>query len=370
MAVVTAARLIWVNTTLGDRHTNIICVLVFAAAVLREPSVAQFLSPLLPPAVVFDAWYVLFLFGVVQCVMLFQLSGHRQVRYAQSVRIWLCSGFVAVIMLMLSGYARGSGTEIWNRDHWTSAAYFALYAAAIAAVCLYSCTQVPRLWRRATRWRERLAVGLIAGVGLFGSIDVSIFALGAISEVAGWQSWIAAGTTFRMSGEPLVLFGGAAFLTLVASAVSGVMRGMRMDAISRNVEALEPVWRDLTDAAPGVVLQLAFRDRLGATPKERWMRRPQEIEDALVVVSGYVHPLPEELDLAIDEWPDDGDAEVLRSVAELVVATRYMVETPPQSRIRGSLAVAMQSMSIEDLRRWWPIAKDLVAHRSLHLEES
>ncbi|WP_280186409.1 MULTISPECIES: DUF6545 domain-containing protein [Nocardia] len=147
---------------------------------------------------------------------------------------------------------------------------------------------------------------------------------------------------------------------LVLSVARAVVQLLRLDKDSRALRRLDPVWRDLTAATPGVVLTLRPGDRRGSSTAERLHRRRVEILDAAAIVGRWAAPLPDELDQLIEdsEMPEC-DREALRSVLELACASWRLVAIGGAHRAGDPPLSHYRVPELKTLVRLWQTARDL-----------
>ncbi|WP_433635529.1 DUF6545 domain-containing protein [Nocardia sp. CA-120079] len=159
---------------------------------------------------------------------------------------------------------------------------------------------------------------------------------------------------------------------LVLSLVRAAVQLLRLDRDSRALRRLDPVWRDLTAATPGVVLRLRRRDRRGSSTAERLHRRRVEIMDAAAIVGRWAVPLPEDLDQLIeDSEPSESGREALRNVLELASASWRLVAIGGAHRAGIPPLSHYHVPDIDTLARLWRAAQDLAdrAHQSAHRQD-
>ncbi|WP_433677763.1 DUF6545 domain-containing protein [Nocardia sp. CA-119907] len=136
-----------------------------------------------------------------------------------------------------------------------------------------------------------------------------------------------------------------------------------VDEDGRAMLRLYPVWRDLTSAAPGVVLTLSRSDRRGASRAELLHRRRVEILDAAVIVGRYAGPLPEIIDEMIEaSVSDNDDHEALRCVAGLACASWRLRAIGGVQRAGDPPLNHYSVPSLETLAQLWKPAQTLVDH--------
>ncbi|WP_280245271.1 DUF6545 domain-containing protein [Nocardia abscessus] len=147
---------------------------------------------------------------------------------------------------------------------------------------------------------------------------------------------------------------------LVLSVGRAMLQLLRLDKESRALRRLDPVWRDLTAATPGVVLTLRPGDRRGASTAERLHRRRVEILDAAAIVGRWAAPLPDVLDQLIEdsELPEC-DQEALRSVLELACAAWRLAAIGGAHRAGDPPLSHYRVPELKTLVQLWQTARDL-----------
>lgn len=147
---------------------------------------------------------------------------------------------------------------------------------------------------------------------------------------------------------------------LILSMARAMLQLLRLDKDSRALRRLDPVWRDLTAATPGIVLTLRPGDRRGASTAERLYRRRVEILDAAAIVGRWAVPLPEDLDQLVD---DSGmaicDREALRSVLELAWAARQLAVMGGAHRAGHPPLSHYRVPNLGTCVRLWQLAQEL-----------
>lgn len=363
LSSVLAVRLVAVRTTPMDRMTNLSIVLVILAAFLREPAIARHVASVTPGGlpVLFDVWHWLLLqslTGAVGMLLMHRLGPHR---YKLPVHALMGSaGILGIAFFVLSVPAHVRGVSIPDYGGWRYCAYSVLYSAYAAAVLLYALKLLVSIRVRArTAW----PLTVVTAANLFVYADVattSLISVDALSRACRISNRFTEITRHLSSGELTTPF---LVVTVLLALPSGavVTQILRVDADSRAVRQLQPIWRYLTAAAPEVVLPLSWTDRRNGTPAERLHRCRVEVLDAAEIVSRYTDPLPDELDTVVERNVDEDDQEDARSVLELMCAAQRLATLGADRRLAGQPSPTRQPIpDLDTLLRLWEQATSLL----------
>ncbi|MBF6296579.1 hypothetical protein IU459_03365 [Nocardia amamiensis] len=352
----------------ADHLINVMAGITAVGVLLREPAVAREVAPFVPGGLstLFDVWHWTTVLTWTWGLGLWLLRAYGPVGYKTRFRITIAmAGALGVTMVLLSSPARAQGVSIAEYGGWRYGIYVGLLSAPAVFVSGYMLRTLPALRRRATSPREKNIVRILAVVAVLSVVPVSSLLLFAAPGALG------VGTDFtrRMydfasaglaSGEPQLLFGAVLALVVVPSCVRAAAR-LRQSA------RLYPLWRDLTAAAPEVVLSLRWRDRWGASPAERVERLRIEIRDAAEIVARYVRPLPADVDELIESTIAEDDQELARLVTELVIAAQRRAAGRTGDSAGEPSAQAADVPGEDTLLRLWAPAKSLLPRTRMHL---
>ncbi|WP_405183716.1 DUF6545 domain-containing protein [Nocardia sp. NBC_01377] len=368
VAVVAVARLTLVHSSTGERHINKLVALATATALLREPAIAARVAPVVPGGAptLYTVWHALFVLMSALFVGLFLLwdRGLAQYRKPQR-RVVLLACAIGVALFVVAEPARRAGMSIPEAGGWRYAVYCSLTAALLVGFCV--CNSRPVLMLRTQTQKERLVV-LFLYVAACGTTLVSaLMACGAMMRAAGMSNLFTDFAHLNGSCElllPLLFLGHA---TLVPSVLRSAAKLARLDPDSRALRRLYPVWRDLTAAVPGVVLELNRIDRRGATTAEHLHRHRVEIMDAAAIVGHYTAPLPDAVDELIENSESDEDErEDLRRVLELAAAAWRLKAVGGVHHAGDPLIAQYCTPDLKILAELWESAKELMEQATAH----
>ncbi|MGW4719682.1 DUF6545 domain-containing protein [Nocardia sp. NPDC004260] len=365
IVVVAVVRVVLVRSTAVQRLINWIVLCATASMLLREPAVAAWVDGIVPGglATLFDMWHFLLLIVIALVVGLLSLWGRGAAKGRRSLRlaVGLCC-LVGIGLLVLSQPARSTGTSILDAERWRYGAYFVGCAVLLVSFCLCAVQPVRTLRKRSPTQREAVAVIIVFLLMCADTIATMVTAAGAVTSWAGYDNALSDCARLVASGEPMLLWVALGCAGLVPSVVRAVAQLLHVDADSRELRRLDPVWRDLTGAVPGVVLTLSRTDRRGAPRAELLHRRRVEILDAAAIVGRYAAPLPESIDRTIEaKLPDEDDQEAFRCVVELAAAS-WRLRAIGGVRMAGEPMLGHYSVpELDLLTRYWKPARSLFA---------
>ncbi|MBF6171152.1 DUF6545 domain-containing protein [Nocardia blacklockiae] len=338
-----------------DHLVNMMQLVCAIGVLMREPSIGRGFARFVPGGlpVVFDLWHwtqVLSWTCGMGIWLLIREFG--PIRYKAPFRATaFFAAAVGVAFLLLSSPARAQGISIADYGGWRWGAYLALLFVLPVIVSVYQIRTMLSLRHIATAQRELLAVAVAFIVAVLSIVPIVLFvffaglsASGVAPEFA--RSGYSVISDGLASGEPQLMIGAVLALMVVPSCARGLQR-----AVLRI--RLYPIWRELTSAAPSVVLSLRLRDRWGSTPVERLERLRIEIRDAWQIIASTVPVVPHHPGNPITALAvDDGD----RKALDDIVAVRRAIL---QRRANGALddvSVAAMPVLPEErtlLRLWW-----------------
>ncbi|WP_280302693.1 DUF6545 domain-containing protein [Nocardia abscessus] len=365
VVVVAVVRVALVHSTAVQRLINRIVLFATVSMLLREPAIATRVDDIVPGglATLFDMWHLLWLIAIALVVKLVSLCSRDAVHSGWSLSLVVgLSCLVGIGLLVLSQPARVTGISIPDAGGWRYGVYFVCCAVLLVAFCLFTFQPVMALRKRSPTQRETMAVMLVFLLMCADTIATTVTAAGAVTSRAGSDNALSDFACLGASGEPMLLWVVLGCAGLVPSVVRAVAQLLRMDDDSRELRRLDPVWRDLTGAVPGVVLTLSRADRRGAPRAELLHRRRVEILDAAAIVGRYAAPLPEGIDRTIEKnLPDEDDQEAFRCVVELAAAS-WRLRAIGGVRMAGEPMLGHYSVpELELLARYWKPARSLFA---------
>lgn len=314
-----------VRKTTADKQINQFVIWGAITALLREPTVAQWIAPG-ETLLINDVWHFTLLMTTTSCVGVFMLQHQTEGEYRRRYPFWVATTCaLGVLFVLLSRSAREQGLLVQDALGWQYGTYFALYCAMTIAACLYAMWLVPAAWRKsADTTRDKAVLVIIFLVGSVGAINMLILAIGTVIASAGVDNAFTRDTEVRANGELLLLFIGTAIMTTVPSSARALAILFRVDRDSRTNRLLHPVWSDLAEAGtPEVVLRLSHEDR-AKTPSERLRRRRTEIHDSIAIISRYVQPLGADIEETIETTVPDDLQEAVLTAVELLLTARYL----------------------------------------------
>lgn len=363
IAVLATLRITLVRrASLADHIINVFWGILAIGVALREPVIARQVAPLVPGGLptLFDVWHwttvLTWAWGLGLMLLHKYGPGRFVARFRAAVGVAVLIG---VAFLVLSTPARAQGISVAEYGGWRWGVYIGLLSAPAILVSAYMLPTLGMMRQRATTPRDRMVVRVLYVIASLSAVPVAFCALFATLDANGIATGFA-GPMYKTtsdglaSGEPQLIFATILSLVVVPSCLRAVTR-------LRQLARLEPLWRELTAAVPGVVLTLRWSDRWGASPAERLERLHIEIRDAAEIVARFTLPLPVTVDELIDSTVAEDDQEQLRLVAELVLAARLLTERGGGSRFTDQPTAAVADLPDEDtlLRLWLP-AKSLL----------
>lgn len=365
MCVTTLIRLPWTRDTPADRHINQLVFWATLSSLLREPAIATRIARFIPGGtlVIFDIWHFAFVMTCIVCMSLFFFRDGRPIAEAHRLyHRWVVGGcLIGVSFLFLSYPARQKGMLLQDALGWEYAAYFSLYCLVPIVACLYALRELLSLRKRATDWREKSVVGIIFMIAAGGGYTMGYLALGAILATMGVSNNFTHEVEIRAGGELILPFMSLAFVMLLPSTVRALSQMLRLDAISADTRALEPMWRDLVVAAtPGKILRRPWHQRMLAKPDVRNHRRRVEIHDSIGTLSRFTAPVPDELDELIETTvPEDAQEETYLA-AELLLAARYLKSVGGVQGAGKPRYGTRDGIDIDALAHVWTRARTLI----------
>lgn len=364
VVTVTVVRLLLVRSTTAERLINKIVLLGTLTALLREPAIAAQVAPFVPGGapMLFDLWHALFLVTCGYFVGLFLLWDLGVERYRQPmVRTVAVSCVTGILLIALGEPARDAGVSVPDAGGWRYGAYFVAYAGLLVIFCLWQLRPVVTLRKRTSSRRETCVVVILFLMVANGAVIMSMMAVGNVMGAAGIDNAYTDLAYLGASGEPLLLWVVLGCAALVPSALQAVTQALRIDADSRELRRLYPVWRDLTAATPMVVFTLHRSDRRGSTPAEKLHRRRVEILDAAAIIGRYIEPLPDAIEELVEVSDASGeDREDLRDVLALAVAAWRISSLGGTERAGGPTQPQYTVPDVETLAQLWNSAQSLV----------
>lgn len=271
---------VYLTLARGDAVKRALAVLVSLMALqvtLYRPSVQAPLYDLIPGHIVFLGVHLISVTEAAAILyLLVTVSGRRQFRwYAIAV-----SMVVAAAMVIIYVSARPSEPTVsippepLPLAYWYVLAIFHSLAHAIAAALCW------RSARRVSHWPVRLSLGVLGTGLLLVCIPWALTVQWLLTDNDSWLDPIAkidavTGWCIALSVGPLS---------------TAVIRGSVLDR--GTLRRLEPLWRELTALAPGVVLEQSVGV---ARSRHKLIRRVVEIRDAMLQLRSYVSPAALEL---------------------------------------------------------------------------
>lgn len=364
VVVVAVVRIALVRSSTAERLINRILFLAMVTALLREPAIAERLAPFVPGGLpmLFDIWHAVFLVACSLFVGLFLLWDRGIAKYQQPMRRTVgVACVVGALLLILGEPARNEGLNVADAGGWRYGLYFVAYAGLLFAFCLDNLPSVLTLGARTASAKDTAAVVVLFLMLFNGALIMSLMAVGNVLGAAGLDNTYTRLAYLGASGELLLLWVVLGAAVLVPSAVRAVVQLLRLDPDSLAARRMYPVWRDLTAAAPGVVLALKPSDRFGASSAERLHRRRVEILDAAAIVGLHAVPVPEAVDELIEVSGDSEDEqEALRSVLELASASWRLHAIGGAHRAGRPPLGHYHVPDIDTLARLWKSAQELM----------
>ncbi|WP_378740631.1 DUF6545 domain-containing protein [Nocardia brasiliensis] len=287
---------------------------------------------------------------------------HYRIRFQVVVGL---STVLTVVLQLVSSPAQAQGVPIADYGGWRYGVYVGLYAAMTVVISFSVLRMGFRMWPRTTTLRDRILVAILCVFAAIYALPTAWFVfLAALRAVGAGNDFTRHAYSLATDGldtrEPGLVLTAIVTLVFVPSSARAVAQLLRLDHQSRIAHRLNPLWRDLTAAAPQVVFPLKPADRRHISPKERAHRRRVEIHDAAQIIARFVAPLPVAVDDLIETTVPENDQEHMRLVAELVMATQRLAR-PKDNETAGEPTPHEADVPDEQtLLRYWEPAKVLL----------
>ncbi|KZM70402.1 DUF6545 domain-containing protein [Nocardia terpenica] len=343
----------------ADHLINIMAGIAAVGVLLREPAVARQLARFTPGGLptIFDAWHWTTVISWATAFGLWLLREYGPVRYRPRYRLVLAgSAGIGIVLLVLSSPARSRGISIADYGGWRYGAYIALLSVLPIVVSALMSRTLLALRQRATTRHERVVVRILFIVIALSVLPVSSLILFATLNTVGFNVEIVR-QMYRFtsdglaSGEPQLLFCAILGASIVPSCTRAVMCQIRLFR-------LRSLWRELTAAAPEVVLSLKWADRWGASPAERVERRRIEIHDAAEIIARFTQPPPVAIDELITATVRSEDRKQTRDVLALIEAARCLSRNDMPFTQPAPHGIVVPDEDV--LRRLWSPAKRIL----------
>ncbi|WP_072814626.1 MAB_1171c family putative transporter [Rhodococcus zopfii] len=362
LAVIVILRVLFLHTLVDKRLSTMLAFWVFVG-LLRDPHVQNLLAVhLVDPSVIRQATHMCAMLAsaaMIGAVTIWAAPDHDNDGFITKTRrrdrqpLIYCAVFLAGLALFpLSAPARVAGQTLEEHGTWHVVAYMTIYSAPtiVAVTCL-----------AALAWETARAAGtrvLQIGAGLAVFIS-AVSAFDGITRII--NSFLVAAhqnnafTEWRSESNDILFLPEVTAIAIVLATplAHRLAAKLGIDGASRRIRRLEPMWRDLTEAMPTVVLHPrptdvdAIVDRLEI-----------EIWDTIVRLRPYLRP-----DLTPHDLPDlaqvsrHSRADVIRALAvhEAIDTYRAQQGTRPIARLDDHT----ESIDIDRLARAWATARDL-----------
>ncbi|WP_420879045.1 DUF6545 domain-containing protein [Rhodococcus sp. (in: high G+C Gram-positive bacteria)] len=326
-----------------------------AALVLKDPTVARLLNPVVGETLTRTLVHVLILWSIAALVGVYNSWDPREPDWLQPA-LYAVATLIGGLLVVLSIPAREAQATVEQTGGWQAIAYFALYAG----FNVYGLGRVSidylRTWRRFTTYSRRITI-----------VGVVIFLVSMLVETV--QMLIAAIFTNLGIGESFVaakqnsngwLYAVMLFVAVTLSALPFLRAPVRVAALDQL--RIHRLWKTLAKAEPDLVLG-SVRDRRSLSDGQRQLRVASEILDVAQKLNRYADPIPH------DRWGKElaelglpaGDRTAVYQAAQLqeAIERRAAGATPIEDRPRMNLGYDDADATIEamtGLARQWKLA--------------
>lgn len=355
ICLVTLIRVALVRDRPIDRRINVIAVVTSATVLVREPAIAARLAPATPGGalVLYDVWHFLLLLATaLMAALLAEVAGGPDRGRRWRRRLIALAGVYGIAFLLLSWPARGRGMLLQDAHGWQFPTYFGVYTFAILGSCVFYLYVCVPLWRQARTKRDKGLYVVLMFATIVTVVNMVEFYAGVVASASGADSELAHETVYRASGEMMVLNFAVIMLLFVPSCVRAIGETLHLSGTDKDVRGLQPVWDDLTRAAPWVVLPLRAEDATGMKSAEKLHGMRMEIRDAIAAISRRPSAWPKGVLqerirlLAVDD-------ENLVNATELCVAAERLRATDEA----GDDAHDPGRLDLAELAKSWPEAR-------------
>ncbi|WP_405163484.1 hypothetical protein OG203_45760 [Nocardia sp. NBC_01499] len=361
IVVIASSRILLVRRASHEDHLiNIWATITAVGVMLREPTIARQLERWVPGGLptIFDVWHWTTVAAWAAGLGLFLLYEYGPVRYRAGFRSAIAFAVaIGAAFLVLSTPARSQGISIADYGGWRYGVYVGLCWALPMAVSPYISRLMLTLWRHTTTQYERVGLFILVIAAVVSGLPVIALPLFAGLGAAGIDTeFIRDGynlaSDWFASGEPQLYIGALFFVAFISPSLRAGAQLMRL-------RQLRPLWRELTAAAPEVVLVLRWNDRWNRGPAERLNRRHIEIGDAAKVIARYTRPLPIAVEELLTTTIDETERKSMSEVAALVIAAQRLdsgdgSSTAPPNNHRPV------APDVDVLLRFWAPARSLL----------
>ncbi|WP_280498105.1 MAB_1171c family putative transporter [Nocardia asiatica] len=293
-------RLVWLHDRArpSERHVTYALICAVIAALLREGAVQRALADagLLSVGFTRQLGTTFIVATFAPLIVLAQSWSERwSEQESESYRrmrraVWGAAGVSMALMLLLGAHARALGQYIDRTEGWQTVAYFAFFSGWCGATgLLVFAASVRELRAGQLRPSHKLTYLLILIVGGWTLEEaVSIFA----SSVCAATGTGAAFVDFRFHANEnnFVYMVGLGSLAAGVRVGTEIARRLGIDAASRTVRQLTPMWRDLVTTCAEI--PRPSQADPDPDPRRRLHRMTVEIRDALLVLGRFAEPLP------------------------------------------------------------------------------
>ncbi len=216
-----------------------------------------------------------------------------------SLTVWCAAVVSMVLMLLLGSHARALGQYIDRTEGWQTVAYFAFFSIWCAATgVLIVSASVRELRAGQLRPSHKLTYALIVLVGGWALEEaLSIFVSAVCAATGTGHAFV--DFRFRANENNFVYMVGLGSLAAGARVATEIARRLGVDAASRTVRQMTPMWRDLVTVCVEIP-RLSHSDP-DMNPRRRMHRMTVEIRDALLVLGRFAAPVPADMPAAVAE---------------------------------------------------------------------
>lgn len=349
------ARLVLASRTATSRLVNIALALGISSGLAREraiqSAVASATGTVINVPLMQQVGTVALLLALAPLIAI-ALRWRRPEGHASTTTVMMLALASGALMIVVGSSARGSGEYIDVQPGWRTAVYFALFSAWAASMpYLYLRVSVGELRRGQLPTQVSMVFWLFAIVAVWGLEEaVSILLMGVFAAIGIARAFVALRVTLNEVSFIYLL----AVATLCAALPlwRAVTESLGVDSWTRSIRSLTPMWSDLVQTCPEVVLRHPSPQ---SSPVHRAHRMCVEIRDSLSLLGRYVGDLPA-------EGPVDS-----RSAAEVyyLAAHRRRADKPAGAftkvPIEPSVDLKQEVRVLAAIGRHWPTEPRLVA---------
>ncbi|MBY6687972.1 hypothetical protein HQ305_21970 [Rhodococcus sp. BP-149] len=350
------ARLVLASRTATSRLVNMALALGISSGLAREgaiqSAVASATGTVIDVPLMQQLGTVALLLALAPLIAI-ALRWRRPEGHASTTTVVMMLALASgALMIVVGSSARGSGEYIDVQPGWRTAVYFALFSVWAAFMpYLYLRVSVGELRRGQLPTQVSMVFWLFAIVAVWGLEEaVSILLMGAFAAIGIARDFVALRVTLNEVSFIYLL----AVATLCAALPlwRAVTESLGVDCWTRSIRSLTPMWSDLVQTCPEVVLRHPSPQ---SSPVHRAHRMCVEIRDSLSLLGRYVEDLP--VEGSVDN----------KSAAEVfyLAAHRRRADEPAGAFIKvpiePSVDLKQEVRVLAAIGRHWPTEPRLIA---------